>query len=139
MLAQLSSRESEPLHDGHDLREKYDAGIDLLIADFAKCNFAPTRSISLATSSCFCGYRNSGELSLNDPRIRNRWFDPNDVDSLCSLVSAIDLYKQPDFDVIKARQYLCKQPEAYDDGDTRSKQFARTPSKMWLLQRKKIS
>ena len=57
-----------------DLWEKYDANIDPLIADFTKCNFAPTLSTSFAASSCFCGYRNSPDFNLNDPRTQNRWF-----------------------------------------------------------------
>ena len=42
------------------------------------------------------------DIDYNNPR----WMDPDDEDSLCSLVRALSIYRQPTFDTVKANQEL---------------------------------
>lgn len=53
-------------------------------------------------------------LKYLSPRFRRLWTGPIDVDPLCNLVRALDMYRQPDFDVTKANRDLSESIQTYD-------------------------
>ena len=83
-----------------------------MIADLYEGTFEPTKTA--ITSSCFRRYRNDLNFNYYNPRPDNGWSNPNDVDSVCSLMRALDLYRQPVFDITKANEDLYRQVQVCD-------------------------